>query len=194
MNKTKATLTVLAGGFVLFILGALREVVDPVAAAHDSGVLARAEAATACDVPSVDELQRSWKVVATGCTDCAQGHLQVGDQLTFAKDVSGAMDFSLAVKPGKSGRAESRTEGYTLRSDGVGNVTGPIVFEHSVLDGSPLQLHWLIVKVRRFDASGLGQCKLVGRVNVCNDEPAPGASSCSSLQHSGSIHLEPSID
>jgi hypothetical protein len=194
MNKTKAALTVLAGGFVLFILGALREVVDPVAAARDSGVIARAEAATPCAAPSVDALQRSWKIVSTGCTDCAQGHLQVGDLLTFAKDVSGATNFSLAVKPGKADRAASRTEGYTLRSDGVGNVTGPIVFEHSVLDGSPLQLHWLIVKVRNFDANGLGQCKLAGRVNVCNEEPAPGASSCSSLQHAGSIHLEPSID
>lgn len=191
MNKTKATLTVLAGGFVLFILGALREVVDPVAAARDGSLMPRAVAATACDMPRLDELARNWKVVSTGCTDCKQGHLQVGDALAFAKDVSGESNFSLEVKPGKAGRQVSRTEGYALRADGVGNVSGPIVFEHNPLDGSPLQLHWLIVKVRQYDADGLGQCKLAARVSVCSDEPAPGASSCTSQQHAGSIHLEP---
>lgn len=191
MNKTKATLTVLAGGFVLFILGALREVVDPVAAARDGNLMPRAVAATACGIPKLDELARNWKVVSTGCTDCKQGHLQVGDALSFAKDVSGESNFALEVKPGKAGRQVSRTEGYTLRADGVGNVSGPIVFEHNVLDGSPLQLHWLIVKVRQYDADGLGHCKLAGRMSVCTEEPAPGASSCTSQQHAGSIHLEP---
>ena len=191
MNKTKATLTVLAGGFVLFILGALREVVDPVAAARYGSLVPRAVAGTACDIPRLDELARTWKVVSTGCTDCKQRHLQVGDALSFAKDLSGENNFALEVKPGTAGRPGSRTEGYTLRADGVGNVTGPIVFEHDLLDGSPLQLHWLIVKVRRYDADGLGQCKLAGRVSVCTDEPAAGASSCSSRQHDGELHIEP---
>ena len=191
MTKTKATLTVLVGGFVLFTLGALREVVDPVAAARDGGMMPRAVAATACDVPKLDELARNWKVVSTGCTDCQQSHLQVGDALSFAKDVSGENNFAVEVKPGKADRQASRTEGYALRADGVGNVTGPIVFEHNVLDGSPLQLHWLIVKVRQYDADGLGQCKLAGRVSVCTEEPAAGASSCTAQQHAGSLHIEP---
>lgn len=191
MNRTKATLTILAGGFVLFIFGALREAVDPVAAARDGSLMPRAVAATACDIPNLDELARNWKVVSTGCTDCKQGHLQVGDAMSFAKDISGENNFAVEVKPGKAGRRASRTEGYALRPDGVGNVSGPIVFEHNVLDGSPLQLHWLIVKVRKYDADGLGQCKLAGRVSVCTEEPAPGASSCSSRQHDGALHIEP---
>ncbi len=192
MNKTRATLAVLVTGFVLFILGALREIVDPVAAAREGGLTPRAMAAGACPIPSLDELATEWKVSSTGCTtDCKQTHLQVGDKLTFGKDISGASQFSLDVKPGKPDRVASRTEGFTLRSDGVGNVSGPIVFEHNVLDGSPLQLHWLIVKLRKHDANGLGQCNLRARVSVCGNEPAAGASSCTSLQHEGEIHIDP---
>lgn len=192
MNKTKATQLVLISGFVLFTLGALREVVDPIAAARGDGLMPRAMAASACPVPRLDELERSWTVASTGCTtDCKQTHLQVGDKLSFGKDISGELNFSMAVAPGKPGRAASSTEGFTLRSDGVGNVTGPIVFEHSVLDGSPLQIHWLIVKIRKYDADGLGQCKLRARVAVCGEEPAAGAASCTSRQHEGEIHLDP---
>jgi hypothetical protein len=82
----------------------------------------RAVAATACDIPKLDQLARNWKVVGTDCKDCKQGHLQVGDPLSFAKDVSGENNFSVAVTPGKTGRRASRTEGFALRADGVGNV------------------------------------------------------------------------
>ncbi len=194
MNKTKATLIFLIAGFVLFIVGALREIADPIAAARESSLMPRAMAAEACDVPRADALAQRWVVASTGCTsNCKQTHLQVGDVLAFDKDVSGELNFSLDVKPAKSAAARlaSRTAGYALRSDGVGNVSGPIVFEHSVLDGSPLQLHWLIVKLRNYDADGLGKCELHARMEICNDEPAPGATSCSDQQHAGAIHLDP---
>ncbi|MCU0760520.1 MAG: hypothetical protein MUF07_15175 [Steroidobacteraceae bacterium] len=190
MNITRAALAAVSAGFVLFTIGALREVADPAAAARGTGLIATAQAATACELPPIDKLARAWVVTSTGCTDCKQTHLQKGDKLKFDQDVSGEANFSLKQKPAKSDRILSRTAGYALTADGVGNVTGPVVFDHDPLDGSPLDLHWLIVKLRSYDSDGLGSCKLRARVQVCGSEPAKGASSCSRLQHAGEIHLE----
>ena len=195
MNTSRVLLGTVTTGFVLFTLGALREVADPAAAVRGSALLPTAMAGGACPTPKMSELARKWLVVSTGCTtDCTQTHLQKGDALSFAQDVSGADNFSVAVTPGTGARLASRTEGYTLVSDGVGNATGPIVFEHNKLDGSPLQLHWLIVNLRSFDSDGLGACQLRGRVQVCAAEPAKGATSCGTLQHAGIIHIEPQAD
>jgi hypothetical protein len=190
MNITRAALAAVSAGFVLFTIGALREVADPSAAVRGTGLIATAQAATSCELPPIDKLARPWIVTSAGCTDCKQAHLQKGDKLKFDQDVSGETNFSLKMKPAKSERILSRTAGYTLVADGVGNVTGPVVFDHDPLDGSPLELHWLIVKLRSYDSDGLGNCKLRARVQVCGSEPAKGATSCTSLQHAGEIHLE----
>lgn len=191
MNITRAAIAAVSAGFVLFTVGALREMVDPAAAARGDGLLPAAQAATSCGVPPAKALARSWEVVSTGCTNCKQTHLAKGDTLKFDQDLSGEPNFSVVVTPAKAGRAKPRSEGYALVADGVGNVTGPVVFEHDPLDGSPLDLHWLIVKLRQYDVDGSGRCALRARVQVCDREPAKGASSCSSLQHAGEIHLDP---
>ena len=92
-----------------------------------------------------------------------------------------------------AGKSATNVSGVR-RYHGVGNVSGPIVLGHDVLDGSPLQLHWLIVNLRSFDSDGLGACQLRGRVQVCAAEPAKGATSCGTLQHAGIIHIEPQAD
>lgn len=195
MKSSIAIRASVAAGFVLFTVGALRELVDPAAAARGGSLLPTAVAAESCPLPKVDELARDWVIVSSTCTtDCRSSHLQKGDRVRFARDVSGAASFSAVVSPSTEGRKGSRTEGYTLGSDGVGNVSGPIVLGHDVLDGSPLQLHWLIVKVRKVDTDGLGSCALRARVQVCDDEPAKGATSCTAQQHAGEIHLEPLPD
>lgn len=192
MKSKQVVLATVTTGFVLFTLGALREAGDPRLAAAGDAWLPTARAAEACPVPPASRLAGDWKIVSTGCTtDCRQTHLQKGDRMSFVQDVSGESRFSLTVTPVGTGRAVSRTEGETLVADGVGNVTGPIVFEHDRLDGSPLELHWLIVKLRQYDADGLGRCQLRGRVQVCDSEPAAGATGCTSLQHAGELHIEP---
>jgi hypothetical protein len=85
----------------------------------------------------------------------------------------------------------AKSVGYALRSDGVAGVKGPIVLDHDPLDGSPLDLHWLIVDVRAYDSDGYGTCKLTGRVQVCTTEPAAGASTCDDKQHGGIILIDP---
>jgi hypothetical protein len=189
MTKNKALLTALAAGFVMFIVDGVRERMDPLA--HGTGLVPTAAAAGSCGVARPEELARNWVIRSTSCADCNEGHLQVGDVLDFRRDVSGALAFSVDVRPGKAGRAASKTDGYTLESDGVGNATGPIVLGHNVLDGTPLQLHWLIVKIRRYDADGLGDCQLRARIQVCDEEPARGAGACTNRQHAGEIHAEP---
>lgn len=193
MKPSIAMKASVAAGFVLFTVGALRELADPAAAAR-GGLMPVARAAEACPTPKVDELARDWVIVNSTCTECRSTHLQKGDRIRFARDLSGAASFSAVVTPGSSGRKGSLTEGYSLVSDGVGNVTGPIVLGHDPLDGSPLQLHWLIVKIRSFDSDGLGSCALRGRLQVCDAEPGKGATSCTAQQHAGEIHIEPSVD
>lgn len=191
MTQTKAALYVLVFGFVAFVLDGLMQRLNATAPTLQHGLIATAGAAGSCPIPPVRALAATWRVTLDQCSGtCVAGHLRVGDQLTFAQDVSGAENFSLAVAPGSGGRRPSRTEGTTLASDGVGNVKGPIVFEHNVLDGSPLQLHWLIVKIRSYDVDGLGQCKLRGRISVCGAEPARNATSCGPQQHMGDISVE----
>lgn len=194
MKPSLAIQASVAAGFVLFTVGALRDLADPSAAVRGNGLMPAAVAAESCPLPKVDALARDWVIVSTTCADCRSTHLQKGDRLRFEKDVSGAANFSAVVTPASTGRKGSRTEGYTLASDGVGNVSGPIVLGHDPLDGSPLDLHWLIVKVRSVDTDGLGSCALRGRVQVCAEEPAQGATSCTTQQHAGVIHIEPSLD
>jgi hypothetical protein len=193
MTVTKAAAAVTAVGFVLFIVEGVRERIDPLAAAQHGGVVASANAQVgACAAPGVAELSGNWVVRSVGCKDCKQTHLNAGDKLSFAQDVSGDTNFALSVRaPGSS--KTSSTVGYALASDGVGNVTGPIVLSHSALDGTPLGLHYLIVKIRRYDVDGLGQCKLRARISVCDSEPARGAGACSAQQHGGEIHADPDV-
>ncbi len=196
MNVSKAAAAVAVAGFVLFIVDGMRERLDPQAAASRSALLATAQAAVggSCPAARTDDLAGNWKISSVACLgDCKQAHLGAGDKLRFEKDVSGEDNFGLEVRGATSKGSASRTIGYAMRSDGVGNVTGPIVLSHSVLDGTPLQTHWLIVKIRRFDVDGLGACKLRARIAVCDSEPANGAGSCSTQQHGGELHAEPDV-
>ena len=149
----------------------------------------------ACLTPKMSELARKWLVVSTGCPPTARRPTCRRATLSFAQDVSGADNFSVAVSPGTGARLASRTEGYTLVSDGVGNATGPIVFEHNKLDGSPLQLHWLIVNLRSFDSDGPVRCLPAARPRAgLRGGAGHGATSCGTLQHAGIIHIEPQVD
>jgi hypothetical protein len=189
MTRTKAAVLALGAGFVLIVVDGVRERMEPLA--RGAGLVPTAVAAGgSCAAARLDDLEDDWVVRSTSCTDCKQDHVQVGDLLSFRRDLSGALAFSLDVRPGKADRAASKTVGYALESDGVGNASGPIVLGHSTLDGTPLQLHWLIVKIRRYDADGLGDCRLRARIQVCDEEPARGAGACSSQQHGGEIHAD----
>lgn len=177
-------------GFVAFTLDSLWNFIDPAHPIATRAPIATAHAATACAIPSVEALAREWTVQSVACDgDCAVGHVAKGDKFTFTREYGDKPSFSLSVRPSAALRASAKTEGATLAGDGVGNVRGPIVFGHNLLDGSPLQLHWIIVQVRAYDLSGDGDCALRARVEVCEAEPASGATSCSARQHNGVVHL-----
>jgi hypothetical protein len=181
-------LVIVALGFVVFTIDGLWGAVDPQHAQMRFAPIPTAQAQAVCPVPSVERLAGKWTVLSVGCDgDCEDAHVAQGDQFVFTRDVAPQAAFAAAINPVSAARRAARTEGPSLASDGVGNVTGPIVFGHSTLDGSPLQLHWLIVKLRAYDIDG--DCKLRARVEVCDYEPARGASSCTSKQHNGIIHI-----
>jgi hypothetical protein len=177
----------------IFVLGSAQRDVDP-AAGGAFAFLPTAEAATAtCAVPSLDRLPGTWVVRSSRCPDgaCARSHLAPGDRVRFERDVSGEANFSVAVLGRGRNNVSAKSVGYALRSDGVAGVKGPIVLDHDPLDGSPLDLHWLIVDVRAYDSDGYGTCKLTGRVQVCTTEPVAGASTCGDKQHGGIILIDP---
>lgn len=187
MTRLTRILAVAALGFVVFTLDGLWTAVDPQHAGLRLAPIATAQAQTVCPVPTLDKLARKWTVLSTGCDgDCKDAHVAQGDELVFTRDIAREA-FALDINPVSTARRASKTEGHSLESDGVGNVSGPIVFGHSTLDGSPLQTHWLIVKLRAYDIGG--ECTLRGRAEVCDYEPAKGASSCSSKQHNGYLHF-----
>jgi hypothetical protein len=188
MSRLPRFFVIVALGFVVFTIDGLWSAVDPQHARMRFAAISDARAQTACPVPSIEKLAGSWKVLSAGCEgDCKDAHVAPGDQFVFTRDVAPDAAFALAINPASTARRASKTEGATLASDGVGNVSGPIVFGHSTLDGSPLQMHWLIIKLRAYEIDGA--CTLRGRAEVCDYEPAKGASSCSSKQHNGVIHL-----
>ena len=192
MNKIKAVVAVVALGFVVFVLDGIRHRIDPQGTVNSGSMVAAARAGASCPVPGVDQLAGVWHVTSAACVgSCNQSHFALGDTMRFDRNVSGETNFSLASVPSDKARRASRSIGYALESDGVGNVTGPIVLDHNPLDGSVLNTHWMIVKVRSYDATGLGDCKLHGVVAVCDQEPATGSGVCSSQQHMGSVHVEP---
>lgn len=194
MTRIKALVCILGFGFVMFLLDVSRQYLDPATPAQTSALVGTAVAAgSACPIPPIEALAREWRVTSVGCATaaCKATHFSVGDKLTFEQDISGARNFSVVAKPLIPGARRARSEGYELRSDGVGNATGPIVLDHDVLDGTPLQLHWMIVRLRSYDADGFGLCKLHALAVVCDQEPAKGSSQCSDHQHGGDIHLDP---
>jgi hypothetical protein len=178
----------------MFLLDVSRQYLSPSTTDQTLAWVGTAAAAgAACPIPPIAALARDWKVTAVDCSTaaCKATHFAVGDKLTFEQDISGARNFSLVAQPLNPGARRARTEGYELRSDGIGNATGPIVLDHNPLDGTVLQLHWMIVRLRSYDADGLGLCKLHALAVVCDQEPAKGSSQCSDHQHGGDIHLDP---
>jgi hypothetical protein len=191
MTRFQAAASLAAAGFMLFIVDGVRERLDPVAATQ-SGLMATAEAAGSCAAPTVSALARTWTVSSASCNGtCQRTHFAVGDKLTFTQELAGRPAFSLAVRKASASGAYASTTGETLASDGVGNITGPIVLSQSPLDGTPIALYHLIVKVRSYDADGSGVCKLRARVAVCENEPAAGSANCSTQQADGHILLDP---
>ena len=192
MRHTVLGLAATAALLVIFVLGSVQQ--DAAPAHARLALVSTAEASTAtCAVPSLDRLPGTWVVRSSRCAsgDCARAHFGPGDRVRFERDVSGESNFSVTVTDRVKNAVGARSVGYALRSDGVAGVKGPIVLDHSPLDGSPLDLHWLIVDVRAYDADGYGTCKLTGRVQVCSSEPAAGATSCGDKQHGGIIIMDP---
>lgn len=190
MTRLTRMLVVVALGFVVFTIDGLWSAIDPQHSQMRFEPIPTAQAQAVCPVPSIEKLAGNWTVQSAGCHgDCKDAHVAPGDRFVFTRDVAPQAAFALMINSARSARRASKTAGPSLVSDGVGNVTGPIVFGHSTLDGSPLQLHWLIVKLRAYDVGG--ECSVRARVEVCDYEPAKGASSCNSKQHNGVIHLTP---
>lgn len=191
MNSKQRIVLIAAAGFVVFALEGLLSKVDSAGSRALALWMPSAGAATACPAPDIEQLARTWTVRAVGCTgDCKDPHVAVGDKFVFERDYEQRPSFSLEVRPvDPTSRKAMRTEGHTLASDGVSNATGQIVLTHNLLDGTPLQTHWLIVMLRSYDVDGSGDCQLAARVAVCEEEPAKGATACSDQQHNGLIHL-----
>lgn len=191
MNSKQRIVLIAAAGFVVFALEGLLSKVDSASSRALALWMPTAGAATACPAPDIEELARTWTVRAVGCTgDCKDAHVAVGDKFVFARDYEQRPSFSLEVRPVAPGsRKAMRSEGHTLVSDGVSNAIGPIVLTHNLLDGTPLQTHWLIILLRSYDLDGSGDCQLAARVAICEQEPAKGATACSDQQHSGHVHL-----
>lgn len=193
MRTRTAGLVAIAAMLFIFVLGGVQRDIDARMPAAAWLPIGAAEAAVGtCPVPSLADVGGDWIVRSAKCTgpDCARAHLAPGDRLRFARDVSGEASFSLDVAPAATAR-RARTEGYTLRSDGVAGLKGPIVLDHDPLDGSPLDLHWLIVQLRSYDADGLGDCRLAAHIRVCSTEPGSGATTCGPKQHDGVIVATP---
>ena len=193
MHSKSRVALIVAAGFVVFALEGLLSKVDSAGARALALWMPTAGAATSCPAPSIEALARTWTVRSTGCSgDCRDAHVAVGDKFTFLRNYEERPSFSLDVKPvDPNSRKAMRTAGHTLASDGVSNAVGEIVLTHNLLDGTPLQTHWLIVMLRAYDLDGSGDCQLAARVAVCDQEPAKGATACSAQQHNGFIHLGP---
>jgi hypothetical protein len=179
---------------VIFVLGGVkRETAVPDVRPLLAWVPAAEAAPAACAVPPVGAVAGDWIVSSARCDAgaCAKTHMNVGDRVRFDRDVSGEANFSVQVTSAASKAVSARSIGYALRSDGVAGLKGAVTLAHNPLDGSPLDLHYLIVDVRSYDADGYGTCKLTARVQVCDAEPASGATSCSAKQHGGVIILDP---
>lgn len=177
----------------IFVLGGVQSDIDsrlPGAAFLASGTATAAPAV--CPVPSLAAVPGVWVVKSAKCTsaECKRAHLAAGDRIRFERDISGEANFSLDFVPTATGR-RAKTDGYTLRSDGVAGLKGSITLDHDPLDGSPLDLHWLIVQFRAADSDGLGTCAVSGLVQICDSEPAPGATACGAKQHGGHIVVGP---
>jgi hypothetical protein len=187
---------VIAALLLIFVLGDVQRESGGLIAAPLLALVPAAEAAPpapACAVPSLATLAGAWVVRSARCANasCARAHFAAGDRLGFERDISGEANFSFKLLKRASPGFAARTEGYALRSDGVATVQGPIVLDHDPLDGSPLDLHWLIVDVRAYDADGYGNCKVTARVQVCSQQPGAGATACDDKQHGGIIVLDP---
>ncbi len=194
MRHTFLGIAAAAALLFIFVLGSVQRDVDPAQALARFAPVPAAEAqAATCAVPSLQRLPGTWVVRSSRCSNgaCARAHLTPGDRVRFERDVSGEANFSVAVTDRAKNAVAARSVGYALRSDGVAGVKGPIVLDHDPLDGSPLDLHWMIVDVRAYDADGYGTCKLTGRVQICTTEPAAGASTCGDKQHGGIIIMDP---
>lgn len=193
MRKLTAIGAASAALLFIFVLGGVHHDVRASSPTASWLPVAAAEAAPGvCPVPSLSEVAGDWVVRSAKCTNgaCKRAHLAVGDRVRFQRDVSGEANFSVDFVPSATKR-RAQTDGYTLRSDGVAGLKGPIVLDHDPLDGSPLDLHWLIVQIRSYDSDGFGTCKLTGLIQVCESEPAAGASECGAQQHGGSIVVGP---
>jgi hypothetical protein len=193
VTKIKPVYWIFVFAVVVLLLDVVRQSMSPGATPSATPFIASAGAQSACPVPPVEKMAGTWRVTAVECTTpaCRATHFEVGDRMTLAQDISGAKNFSVAVAPAQAGGKRPHTEGYELRSDGIGNAVGPIVLDHNVLDGTPLQLHWMILKIHAYDADGFGSCKIRGLIAVCDQEPAQGSTVCSDRQHAGMIHIEP---
>jgi hypothetical protein len=193
MSKSIAFGLALVAGFILFMLDGLQGRFGSASMSGRSTWVATAQAAAVCPVPQLASLARPWRVTSARCSTeaCTRTHLAVGDKVTFARDLSGEENFSMQVTPAVPAAVTVRTAGYALRADGIGNVRGPVVLDHSVLDGSVLQTHWLIVKLRAVAADAEGNCRPQVRLQVCDVEPAPGSLFCGDQQHRGDVHLDP---
>lgn len=192
MRNWTTGLAATAAMLFIFVLGGVQRDIDsrlPGAALLASGTAQAAPAA--CPVPSLSAVPGDWVVKSAKCTsaDCKRSHLAVGDRVRFERDISGEANFSVDFTPAATGR-RAKTDGYTLRSDGVAGLKGSITLDHDALDGSPLDLHWLIVQFRAAD-DGFGSCAVRGLVQICGSEPAAGAASCGAKQHDGHIVVGP---
>ncbi len=194
MTKIKALVWIVGFSFVVLLLDVFRQSMTPASRPHSTSLVSTAMAAPAsCPIPPMQRLAGNWVVTSSTCTSaaCRATHLTVGDKFKFEQDVSGAKNFSVAVAPGVAGAARPHTEGYELRSDGIGNAVGPIVLANNSLDGPVLQIHWMIAKIRGYDADGFGSCKVRGMIEICDQQPANGSAQCTDQQHGGIIHLDP---
>lgn len=193
MRNWIASCAAVAALLFIFVLGGVQREISGRDGAASWSPVARAEAAGAiCPVPSLKEVPGVWVVSSAKCASdaCRLAHFAAGDRVRLERDISGEANFSIDVQPTDTARRRARSEGYTLRSDGVAGIKGPLVLEHDVYDGSPLDLHWLIVQIRSY-ADTSGACRLTGRVQICENEPAAGATDCDAKQHTGHIIIDP---
>lgn len=193
MRKWIAGIAATVAMLFIFVLGGVQGEIDSRLPGSELFAGGTAHAAPAvCRAPSLTDVAGDWVVRSAKCTSpgCKRAHLSPGDRLRFERNISGEATFSADFVPAATGR-RTKTDGYTLRSDGVAGLKGAITLEHDPLDGSPLDLHWLIVQFRAQDADGFGTCSLSGHVQFCDSEPGAGATSCSSKQHEGTIIIGP---
>lgn len=194
MRNWSASFAAVAALLFIFVLGGVqREISGRDRAASWSPIAAAEAAGGVCPVPSLKDVPGTWVVKSAACTGeaCRRAHFAAGDLVRFDRDISGEANFSVDVQPQESLRRRTRSEGYSLRSDGVAGIKGAVVLDHDVYDGSPLDLHWLIVQIRSYYDDASASCKLTGRVQICGSEPAAGAAACNAKQHEGTIIVGP---